>query len=75
MFFLPTVTDDYAPVDVPSCEGMELRANSLQNFGKWGRRVSRSEWCMKGSHCGVIAHYDGESDIGGICGADVWVAW
>ncbi|KAG8742733.1 hypothetical protein FRC10_001007 [Ceratobasidium sp. 414] len=39
VFFLPTVTDDYAPVDVPTCEGMELRANSLQNFGKWGRRV------------------------------------
>ncbi|QRV79134.1 tRNA guanosine-2 -O-methyltransferase [Ceratobasidium sp. AG-Ba] len=43
VFFLPTVTDDYAPVDVPQLEGMELRANSLQNFGKWGRRLITME--------------------------------
>jgi len=40
VFFLPTVTDEYQDVDVPQAEGMELIANSLQDFGKWGRRVS-----------------------------------
>ncbi|KDQ21877.1 hypothetical protein BOTBODRAFT_99027 [Botryobasidium botryosum FD-172 SS1] len=39
VFFLPTVTDEYEEVDVPTCEGMTLVANSMQNFGKWGRRV------------------------------------
>lgn len=42
MFFLPTVTDEYEEVDVQTmlCEGMEVVANSLQDFGSWGRRVS-----------------------------------
>lgn len=40
VFFLPTVTDEYQDVDIPQAEGMELIANSLQDFGKWGRRVS-----------------------------------
>ena len=41
VFFLPTVTDEYEELDVHAmlCEGMELVANSLQNFGSWGRRV------------------------------------
>lgn len=39
VFFLPTVTDEYAAVDVPSLAGMELVANSCQDFGNWGRRV------------------------------------
>ncbi|KAG8902874.1 hypothetical protein FRB99_004002 [Tulasnella sp. 403] len=39
VFFLPTVTDDYSEVDLPLCEGMSLVANSLQDFGKWGRRL------------------------------------
>lgn len=41
VFFLPTVTDEYAEVDVQDalCEGMEVIANSLQDFGSWGRRV------------------------------------
>ncbi|CAE7222933.1 unnamed protein product [Rhizoctonia solani] len=47
VFFLPTVTDDYAPVDVPQCEGMRLVANSLQNFGKWGRRLITMEKVTK----------------------------
>ncbi|KAJ1304737.1 hypothetical protein OPQ81_005875 [Rhizoctonia solani] len=47
VFFLPTVTDDYAPVDIPSCEGMYLVANSLQNFGKWGRRLITMEKVTK----------------------------
>lgn len=41
MFFLPTVTDEYTEVDIHTmlCEGMVLIANSLQDFGSWGRRV------------------------------------
>lgn len=41
VFFLPTVTDSYEEVDIISslCEGMELVANSLQDFGTWGRRL------------------------------------
>jgi len=42
VFFLPTVTDEYEEVDIHSmlCDGMEIIANSLQDFGSWGRRVS-----------------------------------
>lgn len=42
VFFLPTVTDEYQEIDLDGmlCEGMELVANSLQDFGAWGRRVS-----------------------------------
>ena len=42
VFFLPTVTDEYAEVDVYTmlCDGMEVIANSVQDFGSWGRRVS-----------------------------------
>lgn len=41
VFFLPTVTDEYSEVDIDMmlCEGMEVIANSLQDFGSWGRRV------------------------------------
>ncbi|KAH8107747.1 tRNA guanosine-2'-O-methyltransferase, partial [Cristinia sonorae] len=41
VFFLPTVTDEYEEVDVQTmlCEGMEVIANSLQDFGSWGRRL------------------------------------
>lgn len=41
VFFLPTVSDEYAPPDINTvlCEGMELVANSLQDFGSWGRRL------------------------------------
>jgi hypothetical protein len=43
VFFLPTVTEDYRELDVQTfiCDGMEVTANSLQDFGSWGRRVSR----------------------------------
>lgn len=43
VFFLPTVTDEYEEVDLHSmlCEGMEVIANSLQDFGSWGRRVRK----------------------------------
>jgi len=39
VFFLPTVNDEYRDVDIPKCEGMALASNSLQDFGKWGRRL------------------------------------
>ena len=41
VFFLPTVTDEYEEVDIHTmlCDGMEVIANSLQDFGSWGRRV------------------------------------
>ncbi|EJD52503.1 tRNA guanosine-2'-O-methyltransferase [Auricularia subglabra TFB-10046 SS5] len=39
VFFLPTVTDEYAEVDVPAVDGMEVIANSCQDFGNWGRRL------------------------------------
>ncbi|KAF8135476.1 tRNA guanosine-2'-O-methyltransferase [Boletus edulis] len=41
VFFLPTVTETYEGVDVQAalCEGMELVANSVQEFGSWGRRL------------------------------------
>lgn len=42
VFFLPTVSDEYEEIDIDTmlCEGMEVVANSLQDFGSWGRRVS-----------------------------------
>lgn len=39
VYWLPTVTDDYKPCDVPQIDGMELVANSCQDFGKWQRRL------------------------------------
>ncbi|KAH6913799.1 RNA methylase [Coprinopsis sp. MPI-PUGE-AT-0042] len=41
VFFLPTVNDEYEEVDIHTmlCEGMEVIANSLQDFGSWGRRL------------------------------------
>ena len=42
VFFLPTVTEEYEEIDIDTmvCDGMEVIANSLQDFGNWGRRVS-----------------------------------
>jgi len=41
VFFLPTVTEEYTEVDVFTmlCKGMEVIANSVQDFGSWGRRL------------------------------------
>lgn len=42
VFFLPTVNEDYDEIDIPKVEGMrELKIGdgSVQDFGKWGRRV------------------------------------
>lgn len=58
VFFLPTVNEDYDEIDIPKVEGMrELKIGdgSVQDFGKWGRRVcdvsfviSISEHCTNG---------------------------
>jgi tRNA (guanine10-N2)-methyltransferase len=56
VFFLPTVTEEYSDIDIPVVEGMtELKMGdgSVQDFGKWGRRVStkrvvcitQADWC------------------------------
>ena len=42
VFFLPTVTEEWDELDLPIVEGMrELKwgEGSVQDFGKWGRRV------------------------------------
>ncbi|EIN11648.1 RNA methylase [Punctularia strigosozonata HHB-11173 SS5] len=41
VFFLPTVNEDYQEIDVATfmCDGMQVIANSLQDFGSWGRRL------------------------------------
>ncbi|KAK8845581.1 hypothetical protein IAR55_006297 [Kwoniella newhampshirensis] len=46
VFFLPTVNEDYDEIDIPIVEGMkELKfgAGSVQDFGKWGRRLITME--------------------------------
>lgn len=39
VFWLPTVNEDYSPVDLPRRNDMQLLANSTQNFGRWSRRL------------------------------------
>ncbi|KAH9985810.1 tRNA guanosine-2'-O-methyltransferase [Russula compacta] len=41
VFFLPTVIDEYKELDLDGmlCDGMQVIANSLQDFGAWGRRL------------------------------------
>src|ERR1700719_5324015 len=57
VFFLPTVTDEYEDIDVQTllCENMEVIANSLQDFGSWGRRVSV---CVEETATSHGAHFD-----------------
>ncbi|AAW46119.1 hypothetical protein CNK00740 [Cryptococcus deneoformans JEC21] len=46
VFFLPTVNEDYDEIDIPKVEGMrELKIGdgSVQDFGKWGRRLITME--------------------------------
>jgi hypothetical protein len=43
VFFLPTVTEEYDAIDIPVVEGMKelkWKEGSVQDFGKWSRRVS-----------------------------------
>ncbi|WVQ80917.1 hypothetical protein IAT38_003024 [Cryptococcus sp. DSM 104549] len=46
VFFLPTVNEDYDEIDVPQVEGMrelKIGEGSVQDFGKWGRRLITME--------------------------------
>ncbi|OCF31203.1 tRNA (guanine10-N2)-methyltransferase [Kwoniella heveanensis CBS 569] len=46
VFFLPTVNEDWQEIDIPKVEGMrELKVGegSVQDFGKWGRRLITME--------------------------------
>jgi tRNA (guanine10-N2)-methyltransferase len=49
------VTEEYEEIDIQTmlCEGMELIANSLQDFGSWGRRVSEAFWLRSNSDHGL----------------------
>lgn len=45
VFFLPTASEEYDDVDIPVVSGMkEIKwaEGSVQDFGKWGRRVCPS---------------------------------
>ncbi|KAH9979058.1 RNA methylase [Lactifluus volemus] len=52
VFFLPTVIDEYKELDLDSmlCDGMEVIANSLQDFGAWGRRLITIRKATSGSY-------------------------
>ncbi|KAJ1562578.1 hypothetical protein HK096_007529, partial [Nowakowskiella sp. JEL0078] len=39
VYWLPTVTDEYTPDDVPIHPHLKLIANSNQCFGRWSRRL------------------------------------
>jgi tRNA (guanine10-N2)-methyltransferase len=42
VFFLPTASEEYDEVDIPVVTGMreiKWESGSVQDFGKWGRRV------------------------------------
>ncbi|KAI9197520.1 S-adenosyl-L-methionine-dependent methyltransferase [Polychytrium aggregatum] len=43
VYWLPTVTSEYKPEDVPQHPQFRLIANSEQNFGKWARRLITME--------------------------------
>lgn len=43
VFFLPTDNAEYSDLDVPSVPGLRLVSNSLQSYGKWGRRLITME--------------------------------
>lgn len=43
VFFLPTDNSAYKEDDIPDVRGMRLVSNSLQDYGKWGRRLITME--------------------------------
>lgn len=43
VFFLPTDNEEYEDVDVPVVDGLRLVSNTLQDYGKWGRRLITME--------------------------------
>jgi tRNA (guanine10-N2)-methyltransferase len=79
VFFLPTVVDEYKELDLDSllCDGMQVIANSLQDFGAWGRRVrcrrhSRSaRWY---THYFSSAHHDPQGHVSTVPSADIRIA-
>jgi len=74
VFFLPTVTEEYEEIDIDTmvCDGMEVVANSLQDFGNWGRRLITIRKCIDESYpppmlrrVSKIEVDDGDSEGGG----------
>ncbi|KAF9183841.1 hypothetical protein BGZ51_001983 [Haplosporangium sp. Z 767] len=55
VYWLPTVTEDYAIDDLPTHPCMELVANCEQAFGQWSRRLITME---------KVAEWDGEAALG-----------
>ena len=43
VYFLPTITDEYKPSDVPKHPMLKLIANSPEHFSKWTRRLITME--------------------------------
>ncbi|GAA5889952.1 hypothetical protein JCM8208_001178 [Rhodotorula glutinis] len=52
VFFLPTSNADYSDLDVPRVRGLRLVSNSLQDYGKWGRRLITMEKVREGDEEG-----------------------
>ncbi|BGP38977.1 hypothetical protein JCM10449v2_002915 [Rhodotorula kratochvilovae] len=48
VFFLPTSNADYSDLDVPSVPGLTVVSNTLQDYGKWGRRLITMEKSLDG---------------------------
>jgi len=65
VFFLPTVTDEYKEIDIDAmiCEGMEIIANSLQEFGSWGRRLITIRKTTSIKFSPPTFDYVGETDL------------
>lgn len=62
VFFLPTDNEDYADVDIPDLPGLTLISNTLQDYGKWGRRLITMEKDARslevGAGDGAVAGWD-----------------
>lgn len=81
VFFLPTVIDEYKELDLDSllCDGMQVIANSLQDFGTWGRRVRRQTPIslsarLRAHCCFSLAHHDPQGHASIVPSADVQFA-
>ncbi|KAF9896212.1 hypothetical protein BX616_007909, partial [Lobosporangium transversale] len=55
VYWLPTVTEDYAIDDLPTHPCMELISNSEQAFGQWSRRLITME---------KVADWDSKTGLG-----------
>ncbi|GAA6052254.1 hypothetical protein JCM3770_007402 [Rhodotorula araucariae] len=49
VFFLPTSNADYSDLDVPVVPGLAVVSNTLQDYGKWGRRLITMEKSTDGA--------------------------